>query len=1129
MPQNDPSSMGAKRESKYCLPILSVDIETSVEDTLACTELSQTFHNPSDMEITESKHTFPLYFGATVVAFECIIGDDVYLRGVVKPKEEAREIYRETVEKKKQTAALLEEFSPEIFESSLGNIPPHTDVQIKLTYLHELKVVLMAEDTTDGLAIIIPTSIAPRYGVQMPSASFEVKKLTITIRVLDNGTTSRKGWNIESPHADGVEYQGLQPMKEINFDLDSAQVLEERLPSRYKQSVWKYESQAILLKTDFIFTLPLQKKLYSSASISPPDSNGNVAMVVNLRPTDLFGSAVRPKSFTGEVLFVLDYSGSMGWTNLETVTSKVDTMRAAMSLALSGLPSTCSFNVVKFGSSAWGLWNESKKHTAEAVEDARNFTRARPDLGGTELVRALKAAVNRLDTTKSSAQIIVITDGELDPIPVAEYIWLIRKKLQNKVRFFALGIGDNVSHQLIECIAEFGGGLGDVVNLAKRPRWEDRLNRLLRAALEPDSWHCEISLGHGFERQSLQCIAWGADENRYSSLLQDQTPNQYIQAPYPTPHLHPFSYKSVYFLLKPHAGNLSKKVTVTTATSGARTKSHSIPVNMLDSSLRFLPYLAAKACLLSLENEIRQISINSELARSNAEYLGQSYFAISPWTSFVTVSQNSDKERDENHGTHFEQEMYRTIPRSINIQDTLSLYEQGYERPLFTLGIDGMDSETSGSGKTSTPPMFSSSFLSGCNNSSGHQLGFDSIISESFAFGGFEFSHYDTEAHDSPSPHSGSPHSGSPHSGSPDSAGPSSVSPTLDRCASESSEPNQFPPPMRAKERSRSFPRPAEMSQSSSSSSLQKVDSSPKRSEPPGVPEIHEEPSSSDDYVFDGLEETYDIGQVGGWTSSTTAGKRSMSHSRFDQACEKNSDPCDPVIVETGSKASTLHPRDVINNSSTEGINMSNENIAWEEAITDQMPNGTFRLLVTVRKRLLQHYCLSAPSKIREMLIGFPSAHGLSMDILHDCEDTFMMIQYFRTHMAHEEDTWCLMMSRAESALLTTFGLSDDEEEQLEPFFEMLQLSTMHQHLLGFQHSRGMDGVETRVDDSGSSLKCPACDKVFGVVVGISRFFCPFEDDDDDENNLGTSLEWDNWIEYWHHQVESGHVVCPTI
>lgn len=56
--------------------------------------------------------------------------------------------------------SLLEERTPEVFQTMIGNIPPKTSVKIEITYVSELK----SDIGRQGYLVTIPTSLAPRYG-----------------------------------------------------------------------------------------------------------------------------------------------------------------------------------------------------------------------------------------------------------------------------------------------------------------------------------------------------------------------------------------------------------------------------------------------------------------------------------------------------------------------------------------------------------------------------------------------------------------------------------------------------------------------------------------------------------------------------------------------------------------------------------------------------------------------------------------------------------------------------------------------------------------------------------------------------------------------------------------------------
>ncbi|KAF7122774.1 hypothetical protein CNMCM5793_000884 [Aspergillus hiratsukae] len=117
------------------------------------------YNNASTSSTQNAKYVFPIYDKSVVTSFHCWIGIDELLEGAVKAKETARADFKHAVSQRK-LAVLLEELAPEVFETSVGNIPALTTVKIEITYATLLKV----DSSNGGLVLTIPTSIAPRYG-----------------------------------------------------------------------------------------------------------------------------------------------------------------------------------------------------------------------------------------------------------------------------------------------------------------------------------------------------------------------------------------------------------------------------------------------------------------------------------------------------------------------------------------------------------------------------------------------------------------------------------------------------------------------------------------------------------------------------------------------------------------------------------------------------------------------------------------------------------------------------------------------------------------------------------------------------------------------------------------------------
>src|SRR5215472_14766625 len=141
------------------LPQVSLSTDCKLFDTSSRTILTQTFVNPSKSDaIEKAKYNFPLYESCAVGAFHCYVGDRL-IEGVAKGKEEAKEEYDAAVAKG-ETAGLLEQFTPDVFRTFLGNIPAGATIKVEVEYIMELK----HDAEVDGLRFTIPTSIAPCYG-----------------------------------------------------------------------------------------------------------------------------------------------------------------------------------------------------------------------------------------------------------------------------------------------------------------------------------------------------------------------------------------------------------------------------------------------------------------------------------------------------------------------------------------------------------------------------------------------------------------------------------------------------------------------------------------------------------------------------------------------------------------------------------------------------------------------------------------------------------------------------------------------------------------------------------------------------------------------------------------------------
>ena len=509
---------------------------------------------------------------------------------------------------------------------------------MEITYVNELK----ADIEGEGVLVTLPTSIAPRYGAPPPhlSASSATDKngLQITIHV----NTSESLRKLESrTHPISVEMGtagtvGLLAAVSSFGDLAGADEKSENGFDPKKAKATLSERHVTLGRDFVLLILASGSKMLASGALLEESlgAEAQSAMKLTLNPRDLFSSYVEPEAFNGEIIFIADRSGSMHGP-------KMDTLKDALNVFLKSLTEEAHFNIYSFGSRFTSLWPQSQPYTDHNIELAvRNISTFTANMGGTEILQPIREAVQKRIIKKNfTTQIICLTDGEVwKETLVRNFVRATRSELKDAVRFFALGIGNGVSHRLIEGIGTEGGGFAEVVAVDNRGRWEGRVMRLVKGALMPNSYDCEIE----FNGMSTQTTCFST------------VGSSFMQAPYRVPALHPFSRTTVYFLFDKGYGTDLNVVTLKTSTPSGKQISVEIPVSKSTANTYTVHHLAAKAIVIDLETGkswLHDTMSNDKAADTAAKELGErlaiNYHITSKWTSFVAVEK---KGKEENVG-----------------------------------------------------------------------------------------------------------------------------------------------------------------------------------------------------------------------------------------------------------------------------------------------------------------------------------------------------------------------------------------------------------------------------------------------------------------------------------------------
>lgn len=129
-----------RAKARVSLPLDGVHVSARIVNMVAEVQIVQFYVNHTNLSI-ETSYTFPLDESAAVCGFEAEL-EDKLLIGEVREKEEARQEYNAAIARG-ETAALLEQNKPDMFVQTIGNIPPHSRINIRITYVADLKVIFL--------------------------------------------------------------------------------------------------------------------------------------------------------------------------------------------------------------------------------------------------------------------------------------------------------------------------------------------------------------------------------------------------------------------------------------------------------------------------------------------------------------------------------------------------------------------------------------------------------------------------------------------------------------------------------------------------------------------------------------------------------------------------------------------------------------------------------------------------------------------------------------------------------------------------------------------------------------------------------------------------------------------------
>ena len=433
--------IASSSEEPELFPLVNTVVHARIIGYVAQVSVRQTYNNPFTDPI-EAVYVFPLPDNAAVSAMTITVGDRV-IKGLIKEREEAREMY-DKAKSEGKTAALLDQERPNIFSQSVANIEPGKNVVVELQY-----DLTLAYD--DGwYEFVYPMVVGPRYIPGTPNGEPTVgggtsldtdevpdaSKITPPIRVPDK----RSGHDI----AIDVEIDPGLPIQELESPTHAVDVT----------AVGDASSTAVQLTLKTGKTIPNKDLVvrYRLASASTgmtvlthrAETEGYLSLMFE-PPTAPAAADIRPK----EIYFVVDASGSMSGTPLAQV-------KDAMRYAINNLNPDDTFQIIQFSQSASSMSQHSLTNTKANRKRALEFIDDLAADGGTEMINGIRAALAQPDGHHRLRVVCFMTDGYIGN--ETTILDEIDKLIDDDTRLFSFGVGSSVNRYLLDRMAEVGRG-----------------------------------------------------------------------------------------------------------------------------------------------------------------------------------------------------------------------------------------------------------------------------------------------------------------------------------------------------------------------------------------------------------------------------------------------------------------------------------------------------------------------------------------------------------------------------------------------------------------------------------------------------------------------------------------------
>lgn len=426
-------SISLSTNSGSQIPLKDIKNTVIVREHIAHHTVTQTYFNDETKPL-EAFYTFPTPANASV--YECVVmfGDKM-IKTLIKEKETAKEEYNKAISDG-NGAFYMERVNGDVFSVSIGNVQPESEIIITIKYVVELRT----EIDHSKLRVNFPLTIMPRYNSYsfMSNESRYQGKLTNPPKVNERPYT--------------MSINGSFAMSDGIVSVDS-KTCKMKLSNMKNTSVDFEINDIENLNEDLIVTLERNKPnssctIQRAANLQLTNELYRYVTMVNINPSYEDVPEVNPADVHYTIL--LDKSGSMSGDDIKYC-------KQGAKIFLLSLPIGSSFDVYQFDDT---FEKFKPSGDIEPRLEAIAWIEKIQSGGGTELRQALEDVYKSIKLTGKRGVILLLSDGGISD--TADVLKLVKRNKATSV--FTIGIGQSVSQDLIQGMADMGNGKAEFVN-----------------------------------------------------------------------------------------------------------------------------------------------------------------------------------------------------------------------------------------------------------------------------------------------------------------------------------------------------------------------------------------------------------------------------------------------------------------------------------------------------------------------------------------------------------------------------------------------------------------------------------------------------------------------------------------